>query len=539
MIIGICVFVIKKNKNYNTYYIVKIIKFLLNRGKEEKNMKLKKIAVILMTAAISIAPISTNVYATENVEIDESQAMEEESVETESVEETPEAQEPSPETETPAEVAEPQEDYQTQPDSVGEEQEQTGDVQQQVKKVSASETEWKIDTTATINQVKQIDMYVTSGTMKLEVFYSANQEKPEIIFKSASGNLYQAGTDVSNDSIKFKTVPNIVCTNFPELHYDVIYISNAIDPGNWIMQISVVPTISDLLVVEASVDPEWETLNTEYKTPAKNVFCWYFRNEETQQMLNSKFSVKDVQMIFEAEESPATNHITDAPEEEPEEFRIDWITVGLIAAIIALIVVAIIVFKKSKKMNDEYLEEKHKSNLKTNKKLKGKKQKEENDDLDSALDEFADEYEDYDMDEYSDAEKKEENEYFDEEDDIDEYEEKIKNNKKKKKVKKQNSVSEPAIEQPINEQPVYQSYQEQVQQQVQQVYQQPQPIQQQPIPSIYYNPVMAEDTRTAPVMENNLPVNASGKRPGWIISNAAKKKPAWVDDINDIRNYFF
>ncbi len=305
------------------------------------------------------------------------------------------------------------------------------------KVVHSSDTKWEIDhDSEEPTTYKIFEVYVSEDTQKFEIFYSKDVAPPEVIIESARGDKYIKGNDVVTGDMRFISRTGLICTGYPDIMYDTIYLSNIKDPGTWKIQIEISTQVKEFIFVQAAYPSDWETLNVEYKTAVTDVIAWYMYTGDQPGKTYSKYTSGNILPpegggIADEEARPPMNDVEPAEEPTEEKIQIDPILIGLIGLIILIIVVTIILFKKLKNNEEQRREQIHKNNQNTNTKLAQKK-KHDNDTLDNELKKYEDEYKDEEDDEDIDN-----NDYSDpDEDNLDDLFEEGDEPKKSKKSKK-------------------------------------------------------------------------------------------------------
>lgn len=267
----------------------------------------------------------------------------------------------------------------------------------QQRQVSLTDTEFRRTDFNSCLVQKQVN--IGNGTHKFEIVYTASAELPEILFKSPTNNIYDAKPekDINNGTEKFITRTGYYAPGFSNLNVVYVYISGMMDPGTWNIQVSFPAAVKEFFIFEANVVDDWETLNTDYMTSAKDVISWYIENGSDSTGKNSTMVKEDIAMLVVAEPRPTVNDIKQSAT-KIEEKNVDLLTVALVSVIVLIIIVVGIYLYISKRTEKDKANAKSSFIKKLNRKLKKKKQT-ENNTLDDYINEIEDEYSDDDIDE--------------------------------------------------------------------------------------------------------------------------------------------
>ena len=133
--------------------------------------------------------------------------------------------------------------------------------------------QWKPDTQT--SRQKEFIVNITSGTNRIEVFYTAGKNTPRLQFTSTSGkNIYTSQKDEmsADNNFKFITRPNLPVEGFDNMRYMVIYISNTSDPGKWHLKVTLPDNLMEIACVTTEVPDGWETFNSDMRCLATDLW---------------------------------------------------------------------------------------------------------------------------------------------------------------------------------------------------------------------------------------------------------------------------
>ena len=172
-------------------------------------------------------------------------------------------------------------------------------------------TRWRILNDEPSSYTKDFEAYISSGTIRLEVFYTADADMPELTFTSSGGNVYSM-TEGSKSlgKTQFKVKNQYSITDYPDIKYSIIYISNAEDPGTWSIKVRLNNRIREFALVTSEIPESWETLDTDYKTRPKELLLWYLSEYGVDITQESSHSFEDMIGIISMDtQIPTTNDI--------------------------------------------------------------------------------------------------------------------------------------------------------------------------------------------------------------------------------------
>lgn len=172
-------------------------------------------------------------------------------------------------------------------------------------------TRWRILNDEPSSYTKDFEAYISSGTIRLEVFYTADADMPELTFTSSGGNVYSM-TEGSKSlgKTQFKVKNKYSISDYPDIKYSIIYISNAEDPGTWSIKVHLNNRIREFALVTSEIPESWETLDTDYKTRPKELLLWYLSEYGVDITQESSHSFEDMIGIISMDtQIPTTNDI--------------------------------------------------------------------------------------------------------------------------------------------------------------------------------------------------------------------------------------
>lgn len=255
------------------------------------------------------------------------------------------------------------------------------ETQQQGTKKTASQTKWnrQMDETSVTRET-----YVGSGTTKIEIFYSSSSESPQLLLQAPSKKIYHPGATTAYEDTLIIYRKGYVVKEYPDIKYDILYISESQDPGMWNIAFTVDEDIDEFVVVTARVADDWQNFHTDYKTAPTDIIIW----EMSQ---TSHYTANDITSIVAKDEVIPTNHITETVIIETESASpIIFAVIGLIILVIAGTVIAILSVNRAGKAKSR---EKSNAIKNANNRLKLKRKK-ENESLDKILESYQSQYSD-------------------------------------------------------------------------------------------------------------------------------------------------
>ena len=211
-------------------------------------------------------------------------------------------------------------------------------------------TRWRILDDSESSYNRRFEAYISSGTIRLEIFYTAQAESPEIIFTSSGGNRYSMTEGSKNlGRTVFKVKNGYSVKDFPDIKYSIIYISNAEDPGKWDISIRLNNGIKEFAMLTTEIPTGWEVLDTDYKTQPKELLLWYLAESGVDITKSSTHSIEDmVQILSKDTEIPSTNDInsTEIKKQTETSNPLSSFFLVLIAAIILGVASIALILKK-------------------------------------------------------------------------------------------------------------------------------------------------------------------------------------------------
>lgn len=211
-------------------------------------------------------------------------------------------------------------------------------------------TRWRIPDDSESSYNRRFEAYISSGTIRLEVFYTAGADSPEIVFTSSGGNHYSMTEGSKNlGRTVFKVKNGYSVKDFPDMKYSIIYISNAEDPGKWDISIRLNNGIKEFAMLTTEIPTGWELLDTDYKTQPKELLLWYLAESGVDITKPSTHSIEDmVQILSKDTEIPSTNDInsTEVKKQTETSNPLSSFFLVLIMAIILGVVSIALILKK-------------------------------------------------------------------------------------------------------------------------------------------------------------------------------------------------
>lgn len=211
-------------------------------------------------------------------------------------------------------------------------------------------TRWRILDDSESSYNRRFEAYISSGTIRLEIFYTAGSESPEIVFTSSGGNRYSMTEGSKNlGRTVFKVKNGYSVKDFPDIKYSIIYISNAEDPGKWDISIRLNNGIKEFAMLTTEIPTGWEVLDTDYKTQPKELLLWYLAESGVDITKSSTHSIEDmVQILSKDTEIPSTNDInsTEIKKQTETSNPLSSFFLVLIAAIILGVASIALILKK-------------------------------------------------------------------------------------------------------------------------------------------------------------------------------------------------
>lgn len=253
--------------------------------------------------------------------------------------------------------------------------------QQQGTKKTASQTRWNRNPEET-SVTRQT--YIGSGTTKIEIFYSSSVDSPQILLQAPSKKIYHPGATTAYEDTLIVYRKGYVVADYPDIKYDILYISESQDPGMWDIAFTVEDKIDEFMVITARVADDWENFHTDYKTAPTDIIIW----EMSQ---TSHYTANDITSIVAKDDVIPTNHITETVVIETKSSSPIILTViGVIILVIIGTAVALVSVHRAGKVKNK---EKSDAIKNANKRLRLKKKK-ENEMLDKVLEALEYQYSD-------------------------------------------------------------------------------------------------------------------------------------------------
>ena len=263
--------------------------------------------------------------------------------------------------------------------------------------------QWKPETQT--SRQKEFIVNITSGTNRIEVFYTAGKNTPRLQFTSTSGkNVYVSQKDeMSKDNnFKFITRANLPVEGFDNMRYMVIYISNTSDPGKWHLKVTLPDDLTEIACVTTEVPEGWENFNSDMRCLANDLWFWYCDSSKSEYK-DDPIGAFNKMWAPNKKLADVDNLVAEEPEPEDNTTKIILLTFALFLTIAA--VIGIMIYMRYKNADKQLKLKREKIVERENQKVKRKKSR-ENDELDKILDDFSSDY--IDDDEYLDYFKREE-----------------------------------------------------------------------------------------------------------------------------------
>ena len=242
----------------------------------------------------------------------------------------------------------------------------------------------------------------SNNPVKLEIFYSAKEESPQISLLSPNKRMYSNKGNTEESDIKIINRKGQTIADYPDIKYDIIYIytTNEQYAGKWQVAYSITSGTYETILVSASVDDGWEDFVEEYKTSVRFFILYYFEEGK------SYYNENNIIDIVKADEPPVANNLATAKEDEPEQKDLarPIIILTIVGILIGMALCAILF----KKLSEERRNQKGFKIDKANKRLRRRRAK-ENNQLEKVSAKYADDYSD---DEYEEQMAREEREKF-------------------------------------------------------------------------------------------------------------------------------
>ena len=257
--------------------------------------------------------------------------------------------------------------------------------------------QWKPETQT--SRQKEFIVNVTSGTNRIEVFYTAGKNTPRLQFTSTSGkNIYTSQKDEmsADNNFKFITRANLSVEGFDNMRYMVIYISNTSDPGKWHLKVTLPDTLTEIACVTTDVPDGWETFNSDMRCLATDLWFWYCDSSKSEYKDDP---IKAFNKMWVADGKLADVDNISSEEPEPEDNTAKIMMFAFVIFIFAVAGMGTMIYLRKKNDIERIKQKKREIAERENDKLKRKKGR-ENDILDKVLDDYSSDY--VDEDEYAD-----------------------------------------------------------------------------------------------------------------------------------------
>lgn len=176
---------------------------------------------------------------------------------------------------------------------------------------------------------------VNATTTRLEIFHTKDTKEIEFAFKDSKGNNVSA-TDESITLIPDNEL------EYTDLVYDIIYINEPENSGEWSISIKKWKDTKELFLVLSEIPQEWK-MEKYFKTKPISVLCWYLDEK-------SEYKPKDILNIIKADIIPEDYESEKTIETKGE---IDPVKVIGLVSIIIIAVIAFLLFKRYR-ANQEY-----------------------------------------------------------------------------------------------------------------------------------------------------------------------------------------
>lgn len=261
----------------------------------------------------------------------------------------------------------------------------------------AEQRRWTPDTSN--GRKKDFLVNISSETNRIEVFYTAGKQTPQLQFVSPTGKYtHVAGKDeVSADNtFKFITRSNLTIPGYDNMRYMVIYIKNTPDPGKWTLKVSVPDELTEIACVTTDAPDGWEDFNSDMRCKPTDVWFWFA------DMTKSDYRQDPVAAFNEMwagdnQLGDVDNITTSEPTKKDYSGLI--ITTVILISVIIICLVIYKVFSQKKTEEADRKDKRQKIVDKENHKVQKKKQKEEAE-LSTYLDQYSKDYDDDDFAEY-------------------------------------------------------------------------------------------------------------------------------------------
>lgn len=257
--------------------------------------------------------------------------------------------------------------------------------------------QWKLDTQT--SRQKEFIVNITSGTNRIEVFYTAGKNTPRLQFTSTSGkNIYTSQKDEmsADNNFKFITRPNLPVEGFDNMRYMVIYISNTSDPGKWHLKVTLPDNLMEIACVTTEVPDGWETFNSDMRCLATDLWFWYCDSSKSEYK-DDPIKAFNKMWVADGKLADVDNITAETP--EPEDNTAKIVMFAFVIFIFAAAGIGTMIYLRKKNDIERIKQKKREIAERENDKVKRKKGR-ENDMLDKVLDDYSSDY--VDEDEYAD-----------------------------------------------------------------------------------------------------------------------------------------
>lgn len=257
--------------------------------------------------------------------------------------------------------------------------------------------QWKPDTQT--SRQKEFIVNITSGTNRIEVFYTAGKNTPRLQFTSTSGkNIYTSQKDEmsADNNFKFITRANLPVEGFDNMRYMVIYISNTRDPGKWHLKVTLPDNLTEIACVTTEVPDGWETFNSDMRCLATDLWFWYCDSSKSEYKDDP---IKSFNKMWVADGKLADVDNITAEVPEPEDNTAKIAMFAFVIFVFAAVGIGAMVYLRKRNDVERLKQKKRKIAEHENNKVKKRKGR-ENDELDKLLDDYSSDY--VDDDEYAD-----------------------------------------------------------------------------------------------------------------------------------------
>lgn len=172
---------------------------------------------------------------------------------------------------------------------------------------------------------------------RLELFHTKSCTEPEISFKDSTG------ANITTEDECITLIPDNEL-EYSDLVYDIIYIKNPQNIGEWSISVKKSKDVKELFLLLSKVPQEWQ-MERYFKTQPEKLLCWYLKDD-------SEYKPKDIENVI------AADMVAEDYEEEKEEVVETGINYSQLFKLLGGIVLIILIFVlfrryKTNKLLDE------------------------------------------------------------------------------------------------------------------------------------------------------------------------------------------